>query len=342
MDIRDLLETDLRVIQSPMAGVQDSTLAAAVGDAGGLGSLPCAMLSMDHLREELKVLTAKGGSYNANFFCHTPPVYDEAREIAWREALEPFYAELGITLDDPIPGPSRQPFGLEILETIAVFKPPVVSFHFGLPDADLVAEVKSWGSRILASATTVEEALWLESRGADGIIAQGSEAGGHRGMFLSDDVSTQVGTFALLPQVKAAVGVPVIAAGGIATSREVRAAIALGADAVQAGTSFLLCKETKTTDIHRAALRTRKPTALTNVFSGRPARSVVNRVIEELGPMSELAPAFPTAGAALAPLKLETEAAGLGDFSSLWSGQNRAGCREVPAHEVVMELATGF
>jgi nitronate monooxygenase len=217
----------------------------------------------------------------------------------------------------------------------------VVSFHFGLPSAELLARVQSWGAKVLSSATTVEEARWLEAQGVDAIIAQGAEAGGHRGMFLSDDLTTQAGTLALVPQVVGAVKTPVIAAGGIADARGVAAALALGAAGVQVGTAYLLCPEATTSAVHRAALKSDAAhhTALTNVFSGRPARGIVNRVMREVGPISAAAPEFPLAAAALAPLRAKAESLKSGDFSPLWSGQNASGCKEVPAAQLTRELA---
>jgi nitronate monooxygenase len=199
------------------------------------------------------------------------------------------------------------------------------------------------GSKILSSATTVAEARWLEARGVDAIIAQGIEAGGHRGIFLSEDLSTQVGTFALLPQIVREVRVPVIAAGGIADAKGVAAAMALGAAGVQIGTAYMLCPEATTSVVHRAALKSdaARHTALTNLFSGRPARGIVNRIMKELGPISTAAPAFPLATAAIAPLRAKAESQGSGDFSPLWSGQNASGCKEVPAGELTRELASG-
>lgn len=344
MSVQDLLGTELPIIQAPMAGVQGSALALAVSKAGGLGSLPCAMLGPEALRSELEALRAgTDRPVNVNFFCHTPPQPDPAREREWRVRLAPYYAEFGIDPDAIPAGPVRAPFSHEIADVVEPFRPAVVSFHFGLPSADLLARVKSWGSKVLSSATTVDEARWLEARGVDAIIAQGLEAGGHRGMFLSNDVTTQVGTFALLPQVAAAVKVPVIAAGGIADARGVRAALELGAAAAQAGTAYLLCPETTTTAVHRAALKSdaARHTGLTNLFSGRPARSIVNRIIQELGPLSSAAPEFPLASAALAPLRAAAEREGRGDFSPLWSGQNASGCREVPAGELTQALVNG-
>ena len=340
--LRDLLGVELPIIQAPMAGVQGSALCIAVSNAGGLGSLPCAMLSAEAMHAELTAITsATRKPFNVNFFCHTPPVPDPEREAAWRDLLRPYHVELGLDVDSVPAGPGRTPFSHEHIDVLTRFTPPVVSFHFGLPSTDLLERVRAWGATILSSATTVEEARWLEERGVDAIIAQGLEAGGHRGMFLSDDLSTQMGTLALLPQVVRAVRVPVIAAGGIADAAGVAAAMALGATASQIGTAYMLCPEATTSPLHRTALSgaAARHTALTNVFTGRPARGIVNRLIREIGPMSSLAPQFPLATAAIAPLRGAAEAQGSGDFSPLWSGQNTSGCRDVPAAVLTVELA---
>ena len=337
--------TELPIIQAPMAGVQVSALAIAVSNAGGLGSLPCAMLTPDAMQKELAALRAGTRKpYNVNFFCHTPPPSNAEREAAWRALLAPFYAEYGI---DPaaIPaGPGRAPFTAEVADVLEPFKPAVVSFHFGLPPAGLVARVKKWGSKVLASATTVDEARWLEAHGVDAVIAQGIEAGGHRGHFLSHDLSLQPGTFALVPQIVRAVKVPVIAAGGIDDARGVAAEMALGASAVQVGTAYLLCPEATTSKVHRAALKSdaARRTTLTNVFTGGVARGIVNRVMSDLGPINSAAPAFPLATAAIAPLRAKAEALGRGDFSPLWSGQNDVGVREATAAEITRSLAAGL
>jgi nitronate monooxygenase len=327
-----------------MAGVQGSALAVAVCNAGGLGSLPAALLDIDDLRAELTAIRAQTTKpFNVNFFCHAEPRADADRVAAWRAALAPYFAELGIDPKTIPAGPRRSPFNLEAANALADFKPAVVSFHFGLPAEDLVARVRGWGAKVLSSATTVDEARWLEGRGVDAIIAQGVEAGGHRGMFLSDAVATQVGTLALVPQIADAVKVPVIAAGGIADARGVQAAMALGASGVQVGTAYLLCPETKSSPVHRAALKTdaARVTALTNVFTGRPARAIVNRAVRELGPISSAAPAFPGAATAIAPLRARAESQGSGDFSPLWAGQNASACREIAAAVVTRELARG-
>ncbi|MBI1894571.1 MAG: nitronate monooxygenase, partial [Candidatus Rokubacteria bacterium] len=237
MTLQQLLGIEVPIIQAPMAGVQGSALAVAVSNAGGLGSLPCAMLSLDTMRNELAAIKAQTGRpFNVNFFCHVPPTPSAEREAVWRATLAPYYKEFGIDADTIPAGPGRAPFSSGAADVLSEFKPAVVSFHFGLPSAELLARVRAWGSKILSSATTIEEARWLEAHGVDAIIAQGLEAGGHRGIFLSEDLSTQVGTFALLPQIARAVKLPVIAAGGIADAKGVAAAMALGAAGVQIGT----------------------------------------------------------------------------------------------------------
>lgn len=345
MTLQELLGTVLPIIQAPMAGVQGSALAVAVSNAGGLGSLPCAMLGLDAMRAELATIKAQTDKpFNANFFCHVPPVPDSERERAWRAMLSPYYDEFAIDTDTIPVWPGRAPFTTEAADVLSEFKPAVVSFHFGLPSADLVVRVRSWGAKILSSATTIDEALWLEARGVDAIIAQGLEAGGHRGIFLSDELSTQVGTFALLPQIVQAVKLPVIAAGGIADAKGVAAAMALGAAGVQIGTAYLLCPEAMTSPVHRAALKSDAAchTVLTNLFSGRPARDIVSRIIREHGPMNCAVPAFPLATTAIAPLRAKAESRGSGDFSPLWSGQNVSGCKELAAADLKRELAVGL
>ncbi len=341
-NLAQFLGIEVPVIQAPMAGVQAGALAAAVSEAGGLGSLPCALLTVEAMRRELDLIRSRTGRpYNVNFFCHEPPAVDEAREAAWRRLLSPYYREFGIDAAKIPAGPGRAPFSAEAAEVLEAYRPAVVSFHFGLPPPQLLARVKGWGAKIISSATTVEEARWLEAHGVDAVIAQGLEAGGHRGIFLSEDLTTQLGTFALLPQVVKAVKVPVIAAGGIADAQGVAAALALGAAGVQVGTAFMCCAESTTSAIHRAALKSEsaRHTALTNLFTGRPARGIVNRVVRELGPINPAAPAFPLATAAMAPLRSAAEKAGSGDFSPLWSGQNASGCLDVPAAQLLRSLA---
>lgn len=345
MSLQTLLGTELPLLQAPMAGVQGSRLAVAVSAAGGLGALPCAMLSPQTLREEIAAIRAQTAHpYNLNFFCHAPPPADPAREAAWRLRLADDYRAMDIDPATAIAAPARHPFDAAMAEFLREFRPPVVSFHFGLPPAEWLAPLREWGCRILSSATTVEEARWLQARGVDAVIAQGLEAGGHRGMFLSDDLTVQVGTFALLPQIAAAIDLPVIAAGGIADAKGVAAAMALGAAGVQVGTAYLLCPEADTRPVHRDAIRSTAShhTALTNVFTGRPARGIVNHAIRAWGPISGDVPAFPLATGASAPLRQAAEAQGRGDYSPLWAGQNVTGCKEIPAAQLTWELAAGF
>lgn len=342
MTLQQLLGIQLPIIQAPMAGVQDHRLAVAVSNAGGLGSLPAAMLSLDALRSELTALKAQTTQpFNVNFFCHTPAQPDPAREASWRAALAPYYTELDLDLGQIPAGPGRAPFSAEAAALLAEFRPAVVSFHFGLPSPELLAQVRGLGCKVIASATTVVEALWLESQGVDAIIAQGLEAGGHRGHFLSVDLTEQAGLFALLPRMVKTVRVPVIAAGGIADAQGVAAAMALGAAGVQVGSAYLLCPEATTSAIHRAALQSPAAghTALTTLFSGRPARGIVNRVMRELGSLSAPTPEFPLATSAIAPLRAKAESQGSGDFSPLWCGQNASGCKVIGAAQLTLELA---
>jgi nitronate monooxygenase len=338
----DFLGTTLPVIQAPMAGCQGSALAIATCNAGGLGSLPAALFSIETLRAEIAALRAQTRQpFNLNFFCHSPPAPDAAREAAWRATLAPYYAEYGIDPASISAGPGRMPFNAEALSVVEEIRPAIVSFHFGLPAPELLARVRATGAKILSSATTLDEARWLEAHGADAIIVQGLEAGGHRGHFLSEDLTEQVGLFELLPQVVRAVRVPVIAAGGIVDRQTAKAAFTLGATAVQAGTAYLLCPEATTSAVHRAALKSAeaKHTALTNVFSGRPARGILNRLMRDLSPLSKKPSAFPLASAAVAPLRAQAEAQGRGDFSPLWAGQNVSTIKEAPAADVTRELA---
>jgi nitronate monooxygenase len=341
MSLHQSFGIDVPLVQAPMAGVQAGALAIAVSNAGALGSLPCALLSVDGIERELTAIKAQTSRpFNVNFFCHDQPAVDADREAAWRAALAAYYAEFGIDPATIKPGPGRAPFDAAAAAVLERVRPAVVSFHFGLPADDLLARVRAFGAKIVGCATTVAEARWLEAKGVDAIVAQGVEAGGHRGIFLSDDLTTQMSTLALVPQVVRAVRVPVIAAGGIADANGMKAMLTLGASGVQVGTAFMLCAEATTSRIHRDALASDAAlhTALTNVFTGRPARGIVNRLVREVGPISAKAPAFPLATSALAPLRAEAERRGSGDFSPHWSGQNASGCRAVPAAQRVREL----
>ena len=338
----DLFEIEHPIVLAPMAGAMDAELAAEVSEAGGLGSLPCAMLTPAQLRDQFAKIRARTCKpVNVNFFCHTAPVLNNARETRWRDTLKPYYQELGIDPSAPVPTSNRVPFDSAFCDMIEDLKPQVVSFHFGLPPAELLQRVKSAGCRVISSATTVAEAVWLERHGVDAVIAQGFEAGGHRGMFLTDNVAAQVGTFALVPQIADNVRVPVIAAGGVSDARGIAAAFALGACGVQIGTGYLHCPEAKIAAPHRAAMRLARDdaTALTNLMTGRPARGFINRIMREVGPISDVAPEFPLAAGALAPLRAKAESMGSGDFSPMWSGQAAPLGREIAAGELTKKLA---
>jgi nitronate monooxygenase len=343
--LTDLLGIQLPIIQAPMAGSNGSALAIAVSNAGGLGSLPCATISPEQMRAELALIKQQTSRpINVNFFVHAPPAPDPARDATWRARLAPHYERLGLDPHGTYPSAGREPFNDAYCSILEDYEPAVVSFHFGLPSADLMARVKGWGAKVLSSATTVAEAEWLAANGADAVIAQGAEAGGHRGIFLSDnvlaDVSRQPGTMALVPQIVDVVRVPVIAAGGIADGRGVAAAFMLGAAAAQIGTAYLFCPEAKTSPLHRAALKTARDdvTTLTNVFTGRPARGILNQAMRDLGPLTRDAPQFPLASNAMAPLKTAAEAKGDTGFTSLWSGQAARLGREMPAAELTVRL----
>jgi nitronate monooxygenase len=345
---RHWLETvnvELPVIQAPMAGAQDDELASAVAMAGGLGSLPCALLSPGAVVEQVtRQRERTSAAFNLNFFCHRMPAPSPEVLAAWRARLEPYYRELGLG-ESGTTSASRRPFDAEMCEVVEMLKPAVVSFHFGLPEPALVERVRATGAKIIATATTVAEACALATNGVDAIIAQGAEAGGHRGTFLAtgnDD--PEIGTFALVPQIVDAVRVPVIAAGGIADARGVAAAQALGASAVQAGTAYLRCRESRISATHRRALETAHDdaTRITNVLTGRRARGIVNRLMRDLGPINGAVPPFPLAAAALAPLRARAEAADSDDFSTLWAGQAAALATATSAAELTRLLASGW
>jgi len=332
---------ELPIIQAPMAGSALSDMVVAVSEAGGLGSLACALLSVETARKELESIRRRTSRpVNANFFCHQPPREDHAREINWRKRLDAYYIQLQVDSNASIPN-FGAPFDEKMCGLVMEFHPEVVSFHFGLPDKNLLLRIRKTGAKILSSATSVTEARWLEDQGCDAIIAQGLEAGGHRGMVLTEDVSTQVGIMALVPQVVDAVKVPVIAAGGIADARGILAAFALGAAAVQIGTAYLHCPEAQISPLYRQALKGTgdNDTAITNVFTGRPARAIVNRFMREVGPMSDIVPKFPLATGTLAPLRAKSEMAGSADFTPLWSGQAARLSRELPAADLTRQLA---
>ena len=337
----DDVKVQLPIIQAPMAGVQDSKLAIAVCQAGGLGSLPGALLSLQKIESEIaSIRQATDAPFNVNFFAHQQPDYTQAMQEKWFNVLQPYYQELGLTQDEIATTGGRQPFSHEQAALVADLKVPVVSFHFGLPDTPLLNIVKKSGAIVISSATTPAEARWLQANGADMIIAQGLEAGGHRGMFLSQDVTLQAGTFSLLPNIINAISLPVIAAGGISDNATAQAAFAMGASAVQVGTAFLLADECDTKDFHCKALQSERAehTAFTNVFSGGLARGIVNRFMQETGYISESAPPFPHASFVSNPIKAKAESMGSDEFSSLWAGQNARLAKSGTVDKIIQDL----
>jgi nitronate monooxygenase len=338
----DLFKTEFPIVLAPMAGVMDADLVIAASQGGALGSLPCAMLSVEKAREQFNIIRQRiSAPVNMNFSCQRVIAADPARLAEWKQRLGPYYKELGLDPAAPVAATNRAPFDAAMCELVEELKPEIVSFHYGLPDQTLLRRVKAAGCIVMSSATIVREAIWLEENGVDAVIAQGAEAGGHRGMFLTDDVAEQIGTFALVPQVVDAVKVPVIAAGGIADGRGIAAAFALGAAGVQIGTAYLRCPESRVIAPARVALAQARDdsTVITNVMTGRPARGVANRVMQEIGPISPDAPTFPHAATALGPLKAAAEKLGKVDFTNLWAGQAVRLGREMPAAELTRALA---
>ena len=325
----DLLGIGVPIVQAPMAGATTPAMVKGTMRAGGLGSLPCAMLTPDQVRVAVaEIREDVAGPLNLNFFCHRAPMPDPERERRWRAVLASYYEERGLDPSMPWPAAARASFDEQWSALVNELRPEVVSFHFGLPEPALVERVRVTGARILSSATPVPAARWLEEHGGGALIAMGAEAGGHRATFLAVNgvppgselaMAAQPGTFALLPQVVEAVSVPVIAAGGIADARGVAAAFALGASAAQVGTTYLFTPEAALAPTHRITLEAAgaDDTAITNLFTGRPARSIVNRLMRELGPMREDVPDFPLASAGLA-LRGDGSRS---DYVSLWAGQ---------------------
>jgi nitronate monooxygenase len=345
--LTELFGIEHPLVLAPMAGLGTVGLAASVCEAGGLGSIGCATMQPQLVAktiQELRGLTSK--PINVNFFCHAQATADSDREQAWRDRLLPYYRELGIGCESPRSRLDIPPFADAVCMVVEDAKPEVVSFHFGLPAPALLARVKAAGCGVMSSATTVEEAIWLEARGVDAIIAQGYEAGGHRGTFLAAElrsaIVSQPGTLPLVPQIVDAVRVPVVAAGGIADGRGIAAAFALGAAGAQLGTAYLLCPEAATPPLYREALRHAREdaTLMTNVFSGRPARILANRLALGLGPILDAPLDFPLPMAELQLLRAKAEQHGNIDFTPFWSGQTAALAREMPAKALTAKLAT--
>ena len=331
---RALTGAAVPIVQAPMAGAGGVALAVAAMRGGAVGSLPCAMLDAAQVRAQAaEVRAAADGPLNLNFFCHE--LEDAPDEGAWRKALAPFYAREGVAPPEGAAG-LRRPFDAALCDAVEAVRPEIVSFHFGLPGPALLARVKAV-AKVFGNATTVDEARFLERQGCDAVIAQGGEAGGHAGWFLEGH--RPVGTLALVRRIVGAVDVPVIAAGGITDGAGIAAALTLGASAAQLGTAYLATPESLVSPMHRRLLGSEAETVFTNVLTGRAARGFRNRLIDALGPISPLAPPFPHAATALAPLRAAAEAGGRADYSPIWAGQGAALARAMPA-EALTRLLT--
>ena len=330
------------LIQAPMAGAQDEELAIAVAQAGGAGSIPCAALTPKEVyASATRFKSATNGPLSLNFFCHTTPNFDQKREALWLNELQRYYDGLSLTPEYPMSGVPRS-LDADMVDVACNIEPAIASFHFGLPAAEYVERIRATGVKIIATATTVAEAIFLEQNGCDAVIAQSKSAGGHQGSFLSITTPTRLSTMDLVPQIAAAVSIPVIAAGGIADASDIRAVMTSGASGTQIGTRFLKSPESKITAIHRDILDGDiiRATAITNVFTGRPARGFINKLVREIGPINPNVQAYPLAIPALAPLKSATT--GSEDFISLWAGENWKTGAPKPAADIVKELAIGF
>ena len=329
------------IIQAPMASAATPEMAVAVTRAGAMGSLGVSLQSTDATRANCEFIRSKtNGTYNINYFVHNEATPDPNKAEITRQYLAAYYEELGIG-EVPAATIMSFPFNEEHLAVMLDLKPPVMSFHFGLPRKELFDAVRNAGIFTISSATTVAEAQHLETAGIDAIIAQGFEAGGHRGTFVEPYEDGWIGTMALVPQIVDAVSVPVIAAGGIADGRGIAASLVLGASAVQLGTAFLPCPESAIPDVHREALEIAQSdkTRLTSAFSGRPARGLENRYIREMAGKEDGFPDFPILNTLTGPLRKASAHAGSTDFVSLWAGQAVGLIKSMPAGTLVETLA---
>lgn len=331
----DLVGVEHPIIQAPMANVGGVDLCVGATRAGALGSLPCGMISPDRLREQVADFRQRTEApINLNFFSFAMP--EQTDDSAWRKVLRPYYVQFGIP--EPQAAALRVAFDETFCEIVEDLKPEVVSFHFGLPSEPLLQRVKASGAVVLGCATSPGEAVFLEECGVDAIIAQGYEAGGHRGHFLGGDPREALGLFALLPQILDSVTVPVIAAGAIADGRGIVAALTLGASAVQIGSAYLHCPECFLPDGHKEMLHKRL-TLMTNIYSGGLARAVRGRLIDEIGPIRGEAPPYPLAGAVSLPLFRAALEQGDYEFMPSLAGQNACLGYEAPAEELTRQFA---
>ena len=335
-----MLGIRIPVIQAPMAGVSTPEMAAAVSNAGGLGSLGVGNLDAGAAREMVRAVRAlSDGPFNVNVFCHPPAIPDPEREAAWLSRLGPHFARYGAKPSGGLREIYRS-FLVDdaMLDVLVTERPSVVSLHFGLPDADRIRTLKEAGISLLATATNLDEALAAEAAGVDAVVAQGYEAGGHRGTFDPDAPDECLGTMALTRLLVERLSVPVVAAGGIMDGAGVAASLALGASAAQLGTAFLLCPESAADSGYRRALleRPARRTTMTSAISGRPARSLANLFTElgDLSPRHEV-PSYPIAYDAGKSLHAAARAVGEFGYGAHWAGQGAALIRSMTAGELV-------
>lgn len=332
------------IIQAPMAGTSTPALAAAVSNAGGLGSLGVGASSAEAAREAVSRTRAlTSAPFNVNVFCHETATPDPALEAVWLNYLSPIFNEFGAAPPAHLVEPYRS-FNDDtaMQDMVLQEKPAVLSFHFGIPRTGLIQQLKAAGITLMATATTLAEALHIEAAGLDFIVAQGVEAGGHRGVFDPHDTDQGLTTLALVRLLTRRVNLPVIAAGGIMDGRGIRAALELGACAAQMGTAFILCPESAANDAYRDVLASDKAlhTRITSVASGRPARGIVNRLHTSIDtPGRPILPSYPICYAATKALQAAADTARNNDFASHWAGQGAPLARAMPAAELVKTLA---
>ncbi len=329
------------IIQAPMASAASIELASEVSNAGGLGSLGLSYHKIENILPDYKkILSKTNHSINLNFMTHKEPSKNDIKAKKYMNEVKKYYEEYKVA-EIPNLINTTETFNKEHLELLLEMNPKIVSFHFGLPQQDYIQSIKNQNIYIISSATTVKEAKILEDSGADAIIAQGYEAGGHRGTFASSYKEGEIGLFSLLPQVVEATSVPVIAAGGIANGKGIAAALMLGAQGVQIGTAFLSCPEASVHPLWKDAISnaSTRDTRITSAFTGRPARGIVNRLVIDMENKNDIIPDFPTVGSVIKPLANIAATNGKDDFLSLWAGQSAPMNRNISASELIELLA---
>lgn len=335
-------DQSLPIVQAPMAGVSTVALAAAVNSAGAMGSLGLGHLSTSEAQQQIQALKAQTNRpFNVNFFCHQLPVANPTLEQKWLALLEPFFIEFNASPPKQLKAVYQSAVqNPALIQMLCDEQPAVVSFHFGTPEPAAIKALKQANIQIWGCATTLDEALTLQQAGMDAVIAQGVEAGGHRGIF-NPDHDSKLGLFSLIPLLRQSLTIPVIAAGGIMDGVGIAAALKLGADAVQMGTAFILCPESAADDAYRANLQSNKAfnTALTAVISGRPARGLTNRMHQEIEELNAFLPSYPSAYSAAKALHAAASEHHNYDFAAHWAGQGAPLARTLPATELVQLLS---